>query len=351
MEQKVVKQFLSIIDDETLKKIFDLHIITEKIKINGFNPKKTDKIPKPIYIQALIKNSKNYENLIKLVKTKYPYEIEQGKYKDMPFDEAINISTPIERPYIIAAYMLEEEKHEEKNQAIQFLGELSDAGKKNKITGTEKNMKSEMSIGNEEEIENDSKNKLLELENEIVSLRNTINQYKNKTEEIKKENTENKKKLKLLRQQRKEMLEDVRSLNEAVSSKDLEIEDLKSILKNEKIKYENLQEVFNENKKQLDKITKVTKEYIAKNKIGILYDKEINEDLDGVYVVTNADVNILLNNLEIFEKVYILERTVSERIRRSFIKKEKDINKKILEFVYDDDLIKEIIEGAKNNGE
>lgn len=350
MEQKVVRQFLNIIDEETIKKIFDSYVISEKIKINGFNIKRTDRIPKPIYIQALIKNTKNYENLITYMRTKYPYVVQQSKYDNMTFDEIINISNPIEKPYLIAAYLLEEERSAEKAQVIQYLDKVSEESIKNKVAITENIEPEEMSEGKEGTIEPDYKNKLLELQKEIISLRSTTNQYKNKAEELAKENDENKNKLKQLRLRRKELLENVKDLKNTISDRDSEIEKLNNLLSSEKTEYENLHKTFDENKNKLDKLIKTSKEYIEKNKIGILYDKEINEELDKVYVVTNNNVNVLLNNLEVFEKVYILERTVSERNRRSFIKREKDINRNILEFVYDDCVIEKIIEGAKVNG-
>ncbi|MPM11690.1 hypothetical protein SDC9_58040 [bioreactor metagenome] len=74
-----------------------------------------------------------------------------------------------------------------------------------------------------------------------------------------------------------------------------------------------------------------------------MQDVELNEDRGIIYIVSNNHAGELIKRFDKFEYIYILERSVSESVRRKLIKKEKETNRRVLNFINEDKIIEEII--------
>lgn len=332
MDRKNAKKYFNAINEPDLKNIFRNFEKIKSINVNGFSGNNIEKIPKKIFIsQFLLKSVKKIDPLIVAIKKYYSELIDNEKYENLPFEEAKNNINKGNIIPVIAYYLL----HSEPDVKVEIDKFIASEQFDNIINESAE----EISVTNDvEKVEKTDREIIMELDTEINKLNNSIKELKNKNGILAKENNENKVLIKQFKQQKKEAKGDVTQLN-------TEIEELNISYIKEQEKNVELNKQLEETKQKLELMINDHKNEIEKHKIGVLQDVELNVDRADIYIVSNNHADELISRFEKFEKIYILERSVSEDVRRKLKIKEIESKRKVLEIINDNKTIKKIIEG------
>lgn len=332
MDKKNIKKYLGGINEIELRNMFNDYKNIQNLKVPGFNYKTIKKVPKNILINKLIEYTNDYDSLYIHMQKYYSKIFDYSEYENTPFEEKVLNKTNL---IPLLTYYLLNGDQDIKDKIEKFI----EYEKFDKLL----NENSEIDNANIEEAnvinvkkENDKKsNKEIDM---IIQSLNEINaDLKDKNSKLSKEIVENKAVIKDLNRQKKDYKIEIEKLNKAIEKLNLQYE----LEQDKTMKLNNL---LKEKEQELNAIIlKNKKSEMERHKVGVLQDEELNEDRGIVYIVSNNHAGELIKRFDKFEYIYILERSVSESVRRKLIKKEKETNRRVLYFVNEDKVIEEII--------